>query len=455
MLSSIFYISTITLNEALLSNQLVIPDKMASLWKIDNKLQSTLTFHMKSKEMEIIVSDRLASSAIEMHPRFFQEMGLLKQANIQCIYDPGANTFHLGPYIGTVLGDIPGEMEAPFGPLTPYMEEMAKTAHAMHCMFIVFSYKKLHGTFVEGYQYQHHRWVKLLYPLPQVVYNRIGRRDQECSRQARQFFQRLTKAGIPYFNDRFLHKWETHLLFSRDPSLQPYLPDTRVLGSKNDLFDMLAQYPQIYLKPFRGKEGTGIIRLTQTPDGYEIGYPDDEGGRTEFAGNRDELLTIIATRMKKRQYIMQPMIKTKEVNGSPVDFRILCIKNQYGLWKSCSAIARIGQKNAVVSNLAKGGTQRKAHAVLTEILSEEKAAQTERFMHELACHSAQVLETEAGGLFGELGFDFMIDQAEHVWMLEVNIKPSKGEVIQFSDNSFPSIKLLLPFAAALAGFPPV
>lgn len=139
-------------------------------------------------------------------------------------------------------------------------------------------------------------------------------------------------------------------------------------------------------------------------------------------------------------------------SNSPIDYRILCIKNYHGYWKVCSAVSRIGKQESIVSNLSKGAVQKKVYSTLKERTSPYEAKHMERFLYELAIQCAEVLDTEAGGIYGELGFDFMIDDENKVWILEVNMKPSKSDYHQSDGRTPPSIKYLLFLAASLAGF---
>nr|WP_246593678.1 YheC/YheD family protein [Evansella tamaricis] len=258
--------------------------------------------------------------------------------------------------------------------------------------------------------------------------------------------------NIPYFNDQFLHKWDTYSHFSKEPTLTPYLPKTRQLKTRQDLTEMLNFASSIYLKPFWGKEGAGIIKVHKEKGSYFITYPTDRGWQTKNVKTIDQLVELLHVRIQKRQYLIQQSITPLHHLKTPVDFRILCIKNSLGEWQSCSAIARVGEDNKIVSNLSQGATQKKAISLLREFFPESEAVQIERFLHELAKHGAQVLDRETNGIYGELGFDFMLDNDIRVWILEVNIKPSKGDSIQLAKNTFPSIKLLLGFCEYLTGF---
>ncbi|ADU29712.1 YheC/YheD family protein [Evansella cellulosilytica] len=453
MLSIPFYISNIEEKQDLHPNNCVIPAKIASIWKIDDTVEhhATLTNHFISKNIEIVVDPYLDDHMIQLPPQVIHHLRLNKNCNIQCLYDRNTNTFHLGPSIGVVVGDVYDE-EHPFGPLTPYLTEMGKTATQLYYFFIVFSYKDVQGSFINGFCYQDGKWNKCITPLPHVIYNRIGRRDQEWSQSGKTFFKRLNEMNIPHFNDRFIHKWDTFSYLFEEPILRPYLPETKHLTSKDVLYDLLEKYKSSYLKPFWGKEGSGIIKVLKNEGTYFLTYPHDQGWLTKKVTADEELFTILKERVNKRPYLIQQTIDINKLDDAPIDFRILCIKDINGYWQACSAVGRIGKKDTIVSNLSQGGVQKKIVSILSNWMNEDDALQTERFLHELAVEAAYAIDNRAGGVFGELGFDFIIDKNNQVWVLEVNIKPSKGDSLQIDNHVLPSVKYLLIYAASIVGF---
>ncbi|MDG5786386.1 YheC/YheD family protein [Evansella sp. AB-P1] len=453
MLSFTFYINNMEISHYIKTNQVIIPKKVASLWNIQSPMTATMCNHILSMSVEVVVDPLLDDSTMKLQSTVFSKLAIPKQERIQCIYDSANMKFHLGPTVGVVLGDIRTDIEEPFGIITPYIKEMAKQASKLFIPFFVFSYKNVNGSFVDGFVLRDNKWCEENFLLPQVIYNRIGRRDQEFSTRGQNFFNLLKEFHIPYFNDQFIHKWKTFTFFYNEPILQPYIPETRHLRSKKDLLDMFERYTSIYLKPFWGKEGSGIILIEkQSENRYLITYPQDSDWETKISTSLNELLMLLKDRINRRLYLVQQKIYTKEIFDSAIDFRILCIKNHRGYWETCSSIARIGQKNKIVSNLSQGGTQKKSIDVLENLMSKNEALQMDRLLRELALQCANVIDQEASGIYGELGFDFMVDNRNRVWILEVNIKPSKSEFRQMEGKTPPSIIQILLFAASLTHF---
>ncbi|MCD8511174.1 MAG: YheC/YheD family protein [Bacillus sp. (in: Bacteria)] len=235
MFNDTYLINSIVTNEKLPENQVAIPIKAATLWRLSGRSQIKLQYHFFSKEIELVAEPHLTEFEMEMHPAIKEQLHV-PLSNIQCQYSQTEHILRLGPSLGVVLGDINEEnKEAPFGSLTAYLTDMAITAERLHCPLMIFSFKAVEGSFVKGYMYQNKSWQPTKSPLPQVIYNRIGRRDMERSISCQAFFDKLSELNIPYFNDRFLHKWETFSMFLQEPTLIPYLPETRSLQSSKDL----------------------------------------------------------------------------------------------------------------------------------------------------------------------------------------------------------------------------
>ncbi|MFA9557241.1 YheC/YheD family protein [Evansella sp. AB-rgal1] len=452
MLSFTFYISTIEVDEYIEPNQIVIPKRVADLWRIQSSTSVTLAYHVLSVNTEVIVDPFIETSTLKVASNIQEKLSIPVEEKIQCIYDYNNNSFQLGPSFGVVVGDVRSHESAPFGPITPYFTEMAIKATEYYIPFVVFSYKKVKDSYVTGYVYRDNKWIIQEVPLPHVIYNRIGRRDQEWSKSGKSFFHYLKERNIPYFNDRFIHKWESIQYFYEEPTLHPFIPETRHLHSVEDVTEMLQKHSSIYIKPFWGREGSGIIRVDKNKDtdSFLLSYEKNNTWESKEKKTTTSIFSSLKERMKKRHYIMQQTINFG--SNRPIDYRILCIKNYHGHWKVCSAVSRIGQQESLVSNLSKGAVQKKVYTTLKERMSPDQASHMERFLYELAVQCAEVLDIEAGGIYGELGFDFMIDDSDKVWILEVNMKPSKGEFQPMHGKTPPSIKYLLFLAASLAGF---
>ncbi|MEM5596268.1 YheC/YheD family protein [Niallia circulans] len=155
---------------------------------------------------------------------------------------------------------------------------------------------------------------------------------------------------------------------------------------------------------------------------------------------------------KRRSYICQQGIDFQKWQGRALDFRILCHKNYQGNWTITSTVARIAQKNAIVANLAQGAEMKPAKAVLNELLHTENAEQKLEELKILAIKIANLLNKNTDGYLGELGIDIGMDKQGHLWIIEVNSKPSK-KLEEHIEKTRPSTKALLEYFITLSFSP--
>ncbi|UCZ54297.1 YheC/YheD family protein [Bacillus shivajii] len=452
MFSYPFYIRLIDCSNTLNEYEIMIPQKAASIWNLRLKQKMNVSYHFHSSECTISISDKMVDHTILLSEQLAEKLQLPLEQPIQCFYDQEAKVFHFGPSIGMVIGEGFPTNEQIFGTITSYATAMAKKAYDLYLPFFVFPFQDIHEQKVNGYRFDGEQWIQCKLLLPHVIYNRIGRRDQENTQKATNFFKKLNEHNIPYFNERFINKWEAYTLFLKEPTLAPFLPETTKIKSKDDFFSLFDKYDNFYLKPSWGKEGNGIMSMSKEESTYCLQFPLSQDKQTKFFETDKQVYEYLKYKLSKRQYIAQPRIKSIKYNNAFVDFRVLCMKDHVGEWKCCSAIARIGSEKNIVTNLSQGGTQLKVLDVLQDNFKKDHAQHMERFLHELAIHAASSFDIVTLGHYGELGFDFMVDQQGHIYILEVNIKPTKGELLQVDDSPLPSIRYILNYASSLSSF---
>lgn len=438
--------------DTLKDNKIMIPQKISSIWNVKQKQSIHIQYHFFKEECVIEISENILDKTMFVSKNIAEKLHIPLNQRVQCFYDQEEKTFHFGPSIGMVIGEGFSSREQMLGTITNYAQSMAIKARELYLPFFVFSFQSTTSEIVHGYQYDGEKWENRSFPLPHVVYNRIGRRDQENSSAGKEFFHMLKKNNIPYFNHCFINKWDSYKMLSEEPTLAPYLPKTIKISTKENFLNLFDEYDQFYLKPCWGKEGIGIMSIAKEKDSYYIQYPLHQESDTKSFKKRKSIYQFLKYKFSRRQYIAQPRINTILYHNAPVDFRVLCIKDHYGEWRSCSAVARIGNENNIVTNLSQGGTQVKPRVVLNHAFDENRANQIERLLHELAIHAAESFDLATIGQYGELGFDFMIDQDGRIYILEVNIKPSKGDSLQSQTKMLPSIKYVLSYASSLTRF---
>lgn len=137
---------------------------------------------------------------------------------------------------------------------------------------------------------------------------------------------------------------------------------------------------------------------------------------------RQELSDI----MEESQCIRQHVVLMSENDHRTCNFRVLMQKKDDGLWH-------------ITGLWGRSGTIRKVR------LRKE--------IHRLSLLVALTLEEYAGQL-GEIGLDILIDNEEHLWILEVNRMPGKEFITEFCSSNVTQNVYMAPmlYAAYLSGF---
>jgi glutathione synthase/RimK-type ligase-like ATP-grasp enzyme len=126
--------------------------------------------------------------------------------------------------------------------------------------FYVFSYKDLTAQNVSGYYFENGKWIFSKLPQPDVIYNRIHSRKIERISSFKDFRKVLEKLNIPFFNDRFLSKWEVYEKLMLKENIHPYMPETRIYTLEN-LKELIEKFNMVFIKPIHGSQGRDIIKL--------------------------------------------------------------------------------------------------------------------------------------------------------------------------------------------------
>lgn len=371
---------------------------------------------------------------------------------IQTHYDAKTNTLRLGPLFAVLATRIQ-DIEKPFGTLSGFFSELARTSVKENILFYAFSLEDCRNDEILGFMFHNGAWKQACFPYPDVIYNRLSTRQQENSEQAHSFFSHCSQLGIPIFNDRFLDKWEVHQLLANHPEIVPHLPETILYRKAYDLDAMLQKYPTLYLKPIHGSLGKRIVKIVHDGNHYTVSYSAFPSFDQKQTSSLLDLFKDVMPNVKRHLYIIQQGIKTIQYHKRPIDFRILCNKDEYGKWQVVSSVARVSAEQQFVSNVAMGGTVHRLEHVLNHVFGPNEARGLKRLMYELALQCAAILEWEVSGIYGEFGIDLAMDLDGKPWLIEINTKPSKTEEAHARMTKIrPSAKAIVLFSSSLTVF---
>lgn len=395
-----------------------------------------------------IVPEESESNEILLPEEIIKEFFLPIQAyQFQAVFLPDKNTLQLGPIIGLVTDYSTDEHGEPqFRTVQVFCEELHHGITESCGFFYVFSHKDFP---LKGYYFQNGKWIYSELPLPDVIYNRIHSRRTEHSNNFKHFRSTLDTFNIPFFNDRFLSKWEVYEHLMKEKHLHRFTPETR-LFSKDNLYELLALYPVIFIKPIHGSQGKNIIKLVKTDEEHYTVQSSLESMPPSFDNIcLDDLFQQIKSLLGNRIYIIQQGIPLMCYQGCPMDFRALCHKNKKKQWQVTSLVARISAEQEFVSNVSRGGMVLKPLAALQTAMTKNQALVTIDLIKELSLKIAETISTYSSGLTGELGIDIGVDVEGNLGIIEVNFKPSKS----FEDGNMkirPSAKAIIEFCTMLS-----
>lgn len=416
---------------------------------------------------QILVTAELAlssdsSKTYSLSPRLAQALYIKRQKQLKIRYDSAAGHIHLGPTIGVLSTFLPNKGEFdPTGVQADiiYLSNMGKIVPGQVFIFTPACINWSNNT-TRGYVYRqisadHGVWASDIYPLPDVVYDRVSSRVSEGKDTIRSTKNRLmSQPYLRYFNPHFLNKWKVHQMLMNNPRLFQYIPETKLLNAEN-LQEMLRKYPVLFVKPGNGSLGYGIIKLKSNERG-EISYVVNRGrGRLRAqAENAEDFMKKTKKMRRDKQYIVQRGIDLATFRGSPFDIRVIYQKDGQGEWQISKKFVRVAAPGSSVSNLSSGGRAETSKKVLKYLYSKKETIEEKnREIKGLCQIIALTIEKSTNGTFGELGLDIGIDKSGHPWLIEVNSKPRKTTETEYSKavirNSF---KRPLEYSVYLAGF---
>ncbi|WP_273126434.1 YheC/YheD family endospore coat-associated protein [Bacillus weihaiensis] len=357
----------------------------------------------------------------------------------------------IGPIIGVVT-EIYTKHTLHFGSIHNFCEELSHYCRRSGCFLYVFSLTMYDKNNMMGYYFDHHtsNWIKAAVPFPDVVHNRIHSRKLEQSKSFLTLTSELIENKTPYFNDRFLNKWEVHQILSASDHLIPYLPASRLLETKRNLEEMLEEKKDIFIKPINGSQGKRIFRvIQQEKDSYLLDYTTFSGEISKEYSQFQALFKALYPRLKREGFLLQETKHLQTYQNRTFDFRILCHKKNQQDWKVSSSIARLSGEQQFVANLARGGSSMHLKELLTNLYGEKESLHLRKLLIELSLEIVEVICVQAGGEFGEFGVDLALDIEGKPWIIEVNTKPSKSEDDPKKGKVRPSAKSIIHYCTFL------
>ncbi|MEN9405959.1 MAG: hypothetical protein RLZ12_243 [Bacillota bacterium] len=358
-------------------------------------------------------------------PKLAKKLGLVLIKNIKVDFLPRQAALYLGPMLGIMVSRINQYAEEPFGVINEFVEECDLVAKKRGIKLVVFTpeHVDLQRARLGAWHSTEQGWFYNETTLPQVIYNRLSSRKYEEQKNVQRILAGLTKRyNIPVFNVGFLNKLEVFEAFSSSNFTRKLLPETARL-TKKVLYQYLADYDVLYLKPSRGSLGRGIMKVTCEAGGWFLKWLVNDTVKNKFFTSRKLLALFITRKTKKNCYLVQQGIDLAAIEGQAFDFRILVQRRPDFTWQVTTLVARVSKKGCVVSNVARGATVLSAKEALQQ--AELLSRCSTQDLKQTSLKIMQVFDKVMAGHFAEIGIDLAVDKKGKIWLLELNAKPSK------------------------------
>ncbi|WP_054695576.1 YheC/YheD family endospore coat-associated protein [Syntrophomonas palmitatica] len=409
---------------------------------------------------QLLIHD-MEKSLYIVSPELAEALYIKKGKTLKIRYDHYHQHIHLGPTIGILSTFVPNREE--FDPTSVQADIifLSNTGKTMPGQVYIFTPDGINWSNLttRGYVYKQTSpdrgvWVSAVYPLPDVVYDRVSTRVSEAKNRIKSTKQKLCALPhLKYFNPYFLNKWKVHQMLNSNIRLHDYLPETRELTTDN-LDDMLHKYKSVFIKPSNGSLGLGIYKAS-LGENKSVHYVLHLKKR--FRSQADNAADFMKKTRKQRAdkpYIVQQGLNLATYRGSPFDLRIIYQKDGKGEWQISKKFVRVAPVGSSISNLYSGGRAETSKRVFRYLYQRKDIIEEKNHLIKNLCHMvATTLEKTSGSIFGELGLDIGIDKNGNPYLIEVNSKPRKTTETEFSRgvmrNTF---KRPLEYGVFLAGF---
>lgn len=280
---------------------------------------------------------------------------------------------------------------------------------------------------IHGYVYVNGNWEQSLQPFPSITYD-IGYYTSSP------LIQRTKKIKahprLPLVGYGLGNKWTIHKHLTSSKSLKPFLIPTELAQSVTRILAMVQSHTTIMIKPLNGKGGKGIVRLTRTSSGYTLLENDEQ--REEHV-NAEQIRIYLKELLSRGKYLIQKWVDIRDKNGAVYDIRLLMQKNYLGKWQLTGMGVRQGGAEKITSNLTGGGHAFPVQPFLKEQFDEQVAQRLSSKIEKIGWYIPTFLEKSYKKRLVELGLDLAIDRDQHIWIIEVNIKPGKTLMRKLED----------------------
>jgi glutathione synthase/RimK-type ligase-like ATP-grasp enzyme len=259
-------------------------------------------------------------------------------------------------------------------------------------------------------------WKQHSFPFPHVVYNRSFNKKLIT-------IQRLEKAigrNKCFNNINFFNKWDLYNLLEQS-ILKPYVPDTFLYNEVN-ISELLERYKLVYIKPSYGSKGKSVYRV-ELMDHGDIHISLHTLTPRFICRKNENIQEKLNELLGTKKYMVQQGVQMSQLDHRYFDIRVLVQKDILGDWTVSTITSRVAFENYFNTSMCE--TICEIAEILPRLFTPEKMNEILQSLNEVSIKAAQEAEIQMGSL-GELSVDFVLDNQNKLWIIELNGKPQKN-----------------------------
>jgi len=268
-------------------------------------------------------------------------------------------------------------------------------------------------------------WVRGMFPLPDIVYNRLSYRKNESQREVQDLLFRLeNNSNIYLFNSRFLNKWEVHNTLSHNSLSIDLVPETQ-LFNKDNLGGLLNKYPELFIKPTNNSIGKGIIKIKHKFDDCYLFQQADSKTKWNRCTSINQLYRSLKSIINyEDKYMIQKGIDLATFNGRVFDLRTEVQKDGKGKWVFTGVGVRIAARGKFVTHVPNGGSKADYNEIIKRVFGYAIKEDLDRQLMNISSIIPYVLEKSLALSLGIISIDIGINKSGIMQVIEVNSKPA-------------------------------
>ncbi len=269
-----------------------------------------------------------------------------------------------------------------------------------------------------GKVYENGGWTEKEFPFPDVIFNA----SYPISEKGEQIFEYLYDR-IPFTSHSIGNKLTVYNRIKQGKEFEQYLIPFYELTNVQMFFDMINCYKKVIIKPLSGNQGGCVDYIEKYgEDQYKV----NEAGLVSSI-NEQQLLDFISRKMQDWKYLVQRFITSQTKSGHVFDFRLHVQKNGEGKWVITSIYPRIGRLGTITSNMGSGGYSTYLDTFL-KIEFGDAWYDIQRYLEQFALSFSSHFDSLYNESLDELGIDVGIDEAQKLWLFEVNWRPGPPNI---------------------------